>query len=268
MLRLIPLMKLDQLEPGAAGGGAPASKVIPPPAAQAGAPGSPSDEVETDDLGYELPPKTDEEKKEGEKKVVAEGSVKKTEEPVKPATGYGDEPPKVEEPATPPVEEPIKTDLGFELKLEGLPKAEAEKVIEFAKANELSEKAAQAFADFRKSQIKSAEEGVVAAKKAAEQERNRIRSEWHKELKNDPKFGGEKFAYNIALAEKVVDQLMPHTKKMLTERGTMLPPYVMRDLVKIGEHFNPTQQLVQGDPPAPEVPEEDDALAFYGSQKA
>lgn len=258
--------KMDQLEPGAAGGGAPDLETKTPPG-QAGAPGSPSEEIETDELGYAIP-----KKEKPADKVVTPASEKKTEAEEKPeikqTTGYGEEPPKVEEP-TPPVEEkPVKTDLGFELKLEGLAKEEAEKIVEFAKVNELSEKAAQAFADFRKSQIKSAEESNVAAQRAAEQERQRLRGEWHKELKNDPNFGGEKFAHNIALAEKVVDQLMPNTKKMLTERRSMLPPYVMRDLVKIGELLNPTSKLVQGEPPAPEAPEEDDALAFYNQKKA
>ena len=256
---------LDQLEPGAAGGGVPAKAVIPPPT-QAAASGSPSDEVETDELGYAIvKPKVEAATKPAETKVASE---KKPEGDAKPVTGYGDEPPKVEE-VVPPVEEkPVATDLGYELKLDGLKKEEAQKVLDFAKANELSQKAAQSFADLRKSEVKAAEEAIEAQKKAEVAERNRIRSEWHKELRTDPQFGGEKFAYNIAQAEKVVSDFMPHTKKMLTERGSMLPPYVMRDLAKLSETLHPTQRLVQGDPAAPDEKEEDDALSFYNTPKA
>ena len=253
--------KLDQLNPDAGGGGAvkPPIHALPPD----------TDEVETDELGYAIvkeksPDAASKDAKDGgEKKVVAEGSGKKPEDEVRAKTGYEEEPPKVEEPPPAKEEPPVKTDLGYELKVEGLPAEEIKTITEFAKANELSQKAAQAFADFRKSQIKSAEEAKVANEKAQLAERDRIRSGWHKELKTDPQFGGEKFANNLLAAEKVVNEFMPHTKKMLTERGSMLPPYVMRDLVKLSEVLHPTQKLVQGDPPAPEETEEDDPLAFY-----
>ena len=39
----------------------------------------------------------------------------------------------------------------------------------------------------------------------------------------DPEFGGENFDKNVDRVEKVLEKYMPNMKKVLTERGSMLP---------------------------------------------
>ncbi len=180
------------------------------------------------------------------------------------ATGYGDEPPKIEEEVKPPVE--IKdADLGFELKVdEVIPKEELTKVKDFAKKHSLTKEAAQAYLDLRANEVKESARVEAETVKNFEKQKLQQRSEWHKELKNDPHFGGEKFSHNVLQAEKVLQEFMPLTKKSLTERGSVLPPYVMRDLAKLGDHLYSTEKLTQGEAIVPPVEvEEDDGLGFY-----
>ena len=88
-------------------------------------------------------------------------------------------------------------------------------------------------------------------------------------MKNDPALGGEKFEHNVMQAEKVLEEFMRATKTMLTERGSMLPPYVMRDLARLAEHLYAAPVFNSGEPPAPppEPKEENnDPLAFYNQK--
>lgn len=219
----------------------------------------PKTEVELDDLGYE---------KIVEEKPIEEVVVKPKDDKIEnPASGYDKEPviPK-EEPAVPPVIEEKPDDLGFELKVDPIiPKDEVMKVKDFAKKHSLSKEAAQEYLDIRKNEYDTFEKQKIDSKKSFELEKQKIRSDWHKELKEDPTFGGEKFSYNILRSEKVLQDFMPGTKKMLTERGSMLPPYVMRDLAKLADHLYSTEKLTQGDPITPneQKQEIDDALAYY-----
>jgi hypothetical protein len=217
-----------------------------------------------DDFGYE---KTE---PEGDKKPEGSGD-KKPEVPKEtstkvetPATGYGEKDPVVEEPPAPaPKKEEI--DLGYELKVEGVPEEDVTKLKTFAKQYALSKEAAQAYLDLRKAEHEKYKASVAESEREYEIEKQKVRAEWHRELKNDPAFGGEKFGSNILRAEKVMEEFMPNTKKVLTERKAMLPPYVMRDLAKLADHLYSTERLVQGDAPKPSEPveEKDDALAFY-----
>lgn len=216
-------------------------------------------EVELDDLGYE---------KIAEEKPVEKAEAKPKEDKIEnPASGYDKEPviPK-DEPVVPPVIEEKHDELGFELKVDPIiPKDEVMKLKDFAKKHSLSKEAAQEYLDIRKQEHESFEKQKVESQKSFEKEKLKIRSDWHNELKNDPTFGGEKFSYNILRSEKVLQDFMPGTKKMLTERGSMLPPYVMRDLAKLADHLYSTEKLTQGDPivPTEQKQEVDDALAYY-----
>lgn len=231
---------------------------------------------ETDDLGYEVAPAKTEntDVKAATDKANAEAAARaaagaandaaaSAEKPIDPATGYGDEPPKVEE-AAPPTEPPVATDLGYELKAEGLPKEEVDKVASIAKKHNLSQEIAQDLLNLRKSELQAAEEMAVRVKNEQEAERIKTRVKWHKELKEDPHFGGEKFGFNVMQAEKVVQEFMPNTKKVLTERKSMLPPYVMRDLAKLASTLYATEKLQGGEVVVPPKKDSvDEALEFY-----
>lgn len=239
----------------------PPAAAVPPVTTEPVVAAPKAEESNLDELGYEKVAST-----EPEKKVETKPDLKLVPDKIEvPSTGYGEKPPEVEVQATPP-EEKKDVDLGFELKVdEIIPKDEVSKVKEFAKKHSLTKEQAQAYFDLRKTEVQESKTAFEAAQKAQKLEVQQTRANWHKELKDDPTFGGDKFDYNIQRAEKVLQEFMPGTKKMLTERGSMLPPYVMRDLVKLAEHLYSTQKLTQGDPSvAPKEKEEvDEALAFY-----
>lgn len=194
-----------------------------------------------------------------------------------PVTGYGKEPVKpAEPPAEPlPVVEPPKNELGYELKTDGLPDDQAKMIREYAKDLELTEDKAKLVVD---KQLKL-HQANVAAQTAADQKfkqeqdtaKQNLRAQWDTELRNCPTFGKEKFDHNVHLAEKVLAR-SPEWKKALTERGSMLPPYIMRLLAEVGgELYGQQSQLNNGDPGLPAVPqkkegEKNDPLAFYNKK--
>lgn len=242
------------------GGGAPGDKVQTPP--------TPPTEKEVDDFGYEI-----------EKKAADPATPPKKEDPATPpkdvdaVTGY-DKPPapeeKVDPPATPPATpDPKEKDKGaeeFEVKEPGdLLPVEVQELKDFVKKHKVSKEVAEALVESKKQEVKKLKELVNQRTDAAKKEIEKTRRDWHNELKNDPTFGGEKFAHNVKLADKVINEYMPNVKKMLTERKTMLPPYVMRDLVTLADHLYETEKLVHGDPIVnkPSDKEEDDPLAYY-----
>lgn len=213
-----------------------------------------------DDLGYEIP---------ATPPAPAPAPPAPTiVEPPKPpevlATGYDKEPVVPPAPPAPPSEPPVPLDLGFEVKTEGLSDDEALKLKTFAKTHGLTQGAAQALIDDRVATVKKAGEDATSAQQQAERQIAETRAGWHKELKADPTFGGENFAHNIARVERVVEDFMPNLKKVLTERKTMLPPYVMRDLANVAQRLYETPRMTPGEPPSP-PPEkvENDPLAFY-----
>lgn len=258
---------------GQGGGGTPPADKSKEQSTPPTDPAASEGEGDFDDYGYPIV------KDEGDPPKEAAGKPKS--EPPKaddkienPATGYGVEPPKVDDPtppvtppATPPADPPT-VDLGFEVNDDGIPKEESAKLKEFLKKHGASKELAQALLDQRKSELQSAEASRVQAEQEAKAQKSRVEAQWHKELKDDPTFGGEKFAHNILRAEKVVEEFMPDLKKRLTETKAMLPPYVMRGLANVGNHLYETPSLVQGDPvnANPEDAKgEDDPLAFYNS---
>lgn len=201
-----------------------------------------------DEFGYEKKPAS-----EGKKDEGAKGD-KKPEQAAPPAkepeasTGYGVEPPVV---PSEPKEPPAPVDLGFDVDTKGLPEEELPKLKEFLKNHKMSKEQAQAITENRKEFYAAQEKQRTDFAAAQVREEARIKAAWHQELKSDPTFGGEHFASNVKIVDRVVEDFMPGTKKMLTERKTMLPPYVMRDLLKLGDHLFGTGALVSGQPPAP-----------------
>lgn len=136
-------------------------------------------------------------------------------------------------------EEDVKTLLG------DLPDGyDKEKTSKFAIENNMSKEQLEAYVNFTKNEsieIKKAQEQAIVAQ----------RSTWYKELSTDPDFGGENFVKNIDRVEKFLDKYTPNIKKILTERGTMLPPYIMKDFLSLSKTLNPTTKLINGDPSVP-----------------
>lgn len=271
MRNFMQMLKLEQLEAEKGGGGGGKSATPPAAAKPPVSDNSPAEDDKFDDLGYEKTPAAS--ASEGEKDET--GKAGKEPEPaaaaddkeITPASGYSDDPSKVEDPEPEPAPKADDIDLGYELKTEGLPADEVAKLKDFLKKNGATKEIAQALMDLRKSELKAADETRVKAEEAAKKEQAETRKRWMKELKDDPVFGGEKYGFNVKRAERVIEEFMPGTKKVLTERKSMLPPYVMRDLARLADHLWATEGLKTGNPPAPSETEEeqDDALAFYNS---
>lgn len=243
------------------------------------------EEKKLDDNGYQV---TSEEKKPEEKKP---------EESIKPVSGYTDETkeeniePKIEKidpvsgyaekvekkpeekkPEEKKVEEkPEEKKTSFEemkLDTEGLLDQELKSIGDFVKKHGVNKDQAQELVDIKKAEIKLYTDEQKNQKIKHDADRKQLRADWKQELKDDPKFGGEKFDHSIQQSEKVLHEFFPGLKKILTERGGMLPPYVMRDLAKLAGHLYSSEKLVQGDPSVPpkkEEVKEDDPLAFYNS---
>lgn len=210
------------------------------------------EESPTDDFGYDLGVKVEEKSTEEKPKKEEAKSEEKS------LTGYGKEEEKVEEPKKEekPVEEKKPEEITEEEKVkkeineaikdlgEGFNK---EKITKFALENKLTKEQLAAY-------VKLTKEEDAAFTKQQEENLKAQRKAWKQELLSDPEFGGENFDKNVDRVNKLLNQ-MPNTKKVLTEKGTMLPPYIMRDFLALSKTLNPTTKLIHGDPI---VPEEDD----------
>lgn len=282
--RAIQMMdKKGEADPGGANPPAtpPATPPAQPPAEQPPAKAPPKIEEEgpeTDELGYPIV-KAPAKKEEGDPAKKADDKKKDpASEPkeVDPLPGYDKEPEAIKEDEKkeelPPKDPP--TDL--DKKLEGLHKSFADKVKEqIARVQKLGldaekekglidvliadKKIEQADAVTWQQSQQRANDRALAAQKSA----------WHKELKEDPVFGGEKLLTNASRSAKVMAEYGPELKKELTDSGVMLRPNVVRMLSRIADAVYPDPKMVQGDPPVDEKKESDeksdDPLAFYNS---
>lgn len=255
MLRNWNILKLEQAVPpeeGVPAGG------TPPPAAAA------PQEPQLDEYGYVKDPSLPAAPAEAKPETPAEEVVEEIKDPV---SGYTKEaPPEPEpEPEAPPPPEP-EVKLEYELDGKGLDVKEVNKFKEFALKHKLPKEAAQELLDQKSAEVKAAEKIAADNKAAQEKAVQAVKSNWHKELLNHPTFGGDKFDKNIMMAEKVLAEFLPETRKALTERKSMLPPYVMRDLAQLAAKLYRPEKMIQGDAIHAEKPvenKEDDHLAFY-----
>lgn len=245
MLKKLNLI-LNQADDGTQGGGTgePNTETPAAPAKDA-----PKDEAkgDFDQFGYPIQPS--QEGVQDKKDQTSQKSEQETSE--ESATGYGDTPPpepKKDE-VVPPAEPPksLKEELGYELDLKDVEKADADKLVALAKAHKLPEDAAKALIEMKKNEVAAQKQAQVEAEKQQQIEIAKLKASWHEELSKDPNFGGEKFAHNLKRIDKVLSEFMSETKKVLTERKSMLPPYVMRDLAKLADHLYKTEKLVQGE---------------------
>jgi hypothetical protein len=274
MLNYWNKIRFDQIKEGGSGAGASVESKKEPPAAP-NPPATQEEGDQFDDLGYEKEPaaKPDDKPKADDKKAPDQKpDAKKEEKPEEikdPATGYGDEPPKVDDPPpAPKVEGPAAEPDAWDKALEGLPKEDVARAKKFFVDNKdkSPEEMAKAFAALRKNEIAEEQRQLKDHQKEVERQVQAQRAAWHKELKEDKTFGGENFKRNVHNAEKVLTEFMPDTKKRLTETKGMLPPYVMRDLAKLHDHLYNQESLVTGDPKTNEAAKDqasDDPLDFY-----
>ena len=138
----------------------------------------------------------------------------------------------------------IEVEANIKKHIESLPEGfDKESVSAFAKENGMTEKQVEAYVKLEN------EKQTTLVNERAEAIKDQ-RKAWKGELQADPEFGGENFDKNVDRVNKVLDKYMPDTKKILTERGTMLPPYIMRDFLKLDKVLNPTSKLPTGEPPA------------------
>lgn len=214
---------------------------------------TPTNEVETDDLGYEIV----KEQPTDELPVPPAPSDEPTdskEEVENPSTGYGEEPPapapeekeeveeKPEEASEDDADKETERQKAIKEAIDTVPEGMSkEKLQEFAIENGLSADQVKAYLN----QVKADQADSIKARErfVAEQ-----RVAWDKELREDPAFGGEHFARNIHHAEKALEKYLPNFKKSLDGSGKMLPPDIMRDLSALYKLHNPTTNLVNGDP--------------------
>ena len=205
-------------------------------------------EPELDEFGYaknKPEPKPEDKPEPKPEDKPAENFPKPEDKPVeKPATGYNKpedkpaEPKPEDKPADKPEDKPegiTKEDLTEVLG--ELPEFDKNRISDFALKNKMTKDQVQAYADLIKNDITEAQQNVQIQ-----------RQTWKKELIDDPEFGGENFDKNVDKVEKVLEKHLPHTKKMLTDRGGMMPPYIMRDLLGIAKFLNPTTKMPTGEP--------------------
>lgn len=287
MRNFIAKILMDKAGDSPAGGGQPGKEIPPPPgavakpAAAAEPPAAEAGGKEYDEYGYEKVPASPEEKPEPRKEEPKAGGKKedpppKAEDLKGNLTGYEEEAPEVKESepkkddGPPP---PPPTDL--DKKVEGLHKSFADKVKEQVAriqkkglpAEKEKELIDEAIADKKKEQADAQAWGEKAQRDQALAVQKQ-KAAWHKELKEDPDFGGEKYLTNISRGVKVLDEYLPELKKELTDNKQMLRPSVMRGLARIADALYRDDKLVLGDPPAPEKAagekdEKSDPLAFY-----
>ena len=219
----------------------------------------PPGEPKVDDFGYGITPPKEE--------TLPPPPIKPPEPPkledVKdPATGYGKEPPKPPEIIPPKIKLP-EINLEYELEVKDLDPKIVQSVKDFAKKNMLTKDMAQAFVELKRSEVESFKQQQIQQQELIA----KTKSDWDKELRDHPTFGGDNFAKSVMKVEKVLLDHMPETKKFLTEKGSMLPPYVMRDFAKLADHLFGTENLKTGDPhagdPEDKDKKENNPLDFY-----
>lgn len=231
------------------------------PPADAASEAAAAEQAEKDDLGY-----GDQSDGQAEKEAAAKAEADKIEakkvEDAKtvddPASGYGEDENNKEKSK----DNSDDTDKGdndkekekegedlakeFEKVLDTLPEGfDKEKLSKFATEHKLTTKQLEAYVNLAKDDRESDLQQLKDNKAAK-------RESWKTELKEDADFGGENFDKNVDRVEKLLENQMVNTKKMLTETGGMLPPYVMKDLAALAKLLNPNNNLTGGEPPTVE----------------
>lgn len=214
-------------------------------------------QVPTED-SIPTPPNNQKEESETEEtKTSKETKSEDDTEVEKKATGYSNEPEKPKKEETKSEDEKSETEVDIEkLKtditetVKNLPEGyDQEKVVKFAMENGFSNDQVKAYVELQNTSNADAIE-------AHENSVAKQKSDWYNELKDDTTFGGENFDLSIKRSEKVLEEFFPNLKKVLTDKGGMVPPYIMKDFLNLHKVLNPTAPLVNGEPITP-VTEDD-----------
>lgn len=249
----------------------PATPPATPPANTPPVEGEGNDDL--DELGYKKIPAEGTPPKDGDK--PPKNPAEKTEkvEIVDPATGYGDEPLKVEDdpappaaPPAPPAEPPKSDDI--DKALVGVDPADMKLVKAEVTKLKLSPEQAKEYAALKIEERKNATNFAENQQKENDRARTKLKAAWDNELRTDKDFGGETFGKNVQQGERVLQEFFGEWKKDLTKAKAMLPPNVMRGLARLADQLYKTESLVHGDPSKPAPPPADpvdEALEFYKS---
>ena len=251
MIRFMKNLLMDEVKETTQGGGGynepKGTEPTPAPTAP-----TPEAQGDVDEFGYAI-----EKAPEAAPKQSADPDAKpeqtekaKPEEGKSSAAGYGEDDPapvKEKPAATDDKVKSTKEELGFELDLKDAEPSVAAKLTELAKTHKLSEEQAKALVNLKKTEIAESKASMEARKKEMDAEVAKLKASWHTELKSDKDFGGQNFGHSLKKIDKVLTEFLGETKKELTASGSMLPPYVMRDLLKLANHLYKTEGLVSGD---------------------
>jgi hypothetical protein len=231
------------------------------------APEAQGDDGDFDEYGYrkasETPPKQE---GKGDEKPQQDPAAKPPEKAADPggvktpsSTGYGEVDPPATPPATgdkpadkpadPPATPPAANDVKVDVT--GLSTEVAEQVKTFVKTHDLNEAQAKALTDLRRAEIAAAAQVTNEAKAQAE----RQKANWNQEMRNDPEFGRANFKVNLDRVDKLLEEFCPELKNRLTESKGMLPPYIMKGLMRVAQSVYATSTYSGGQPPAGEKEE-------------
>lgn len=238
---------------GAGGSNAQANPPVPPPT-QGTPPPQAQGGIEFDQFGY---PKTPPQQPPAPNQA---GQTAKPPAETPPAPGeagslgYDAPPPAPETPPAPPPPgastppAPAADPNAHQLvEMKELAADDQKKFGEYFTAHKLSKEAQQAFVDMRKAEIAANAKAQADYEQQIKTETAKLKSDWYNELKNDKDFGGSNFDVNTKLVNKFVQEFMPNTKKVLTEKGGMLPPSTMRDFLSVAKRLFETEKVVTGD---------------------
>lgn len=176
----------------------------------------------------------------------------------KPNNGAGNKPDDGGHPTPIKPEDSRKVPDKYDLKIPKdsiLDEGHIEKVTAFAKANKLTNDEAQGILDkdnaFKASVIEGQQEELAKSQAA-----------WIEEAKKDTEIGGDKFAENAALAQRVVDKFgTPAFKKALIDSGLGDHPEVIRIFQRMGKQMKDDEFIMSGSAPTGKKSMED---VFYG----
>lgn len=139
------------------------------------------------------------------------------------------------------------------IELKDLNETDKKMFTEYFEKHKLPKEAQESLVNIRKAQIADQIRSQKEQQLAIEKQAAKIKTDWYNELRSDKDFGGSNFDSNVKLVNKFITDHLPNTKKMLTEKGGMLPPSTMRDFYSVAKRLYETESFVQGDPGASET---------------
>lgn len=263
----------NQVNTGDTGGGGANAQTTPqvPPPPPSPTPTEATGASEFDELGYakaqSQPPAPNQTSKAAEPPAATPpASVNSGYDTLPPppnAAGYVDPnaaPPAPAAPVTPPAPGEFKV----EVDLKDFDDTDKKLFAEQFEKYKLPKDAQQALVDIRKTYLDQQKVEQANYEKQKEAQITKLKSDWFNELKNDKDFGGSNFDANTKMVNKFINDFMPNTKKMLTEKGGMLPPNTMRDFHAVAKKLYETEGFVQGDGSSASETKPNDQWKFLG----